>query len=127
MPRKPTPADYKRLRALLNAAGSRDALNSWIDAALRGEDKRRAGRKNYGETLTVGTITRVCEAEGRARTALIRQLVLDNPRLRGTGTEKSAIERIKRKLTMLANHLEKYPAEWDAAFSKIANLIRGTD
>src|SRR6516164_6946711 len=101
MPRKPTPADYKRLRALLNAAGSRDALNSWIDAALRGEDKRRAGRKNYGETLTVGTIIRVCEAEGRARTALIRQLVLDNPRLRGTGTEKSAIERIKRKLTML--------------------------
>jgi hypothetical protein len=47
-PRQPTAADYKALRRLYDAAGGRDALDGWIEAALR-EGKQRRGPKQKKE------------------------------------------------------------------------------
>jgi len=96
-------------------------LNRWIDTALK-QRKREADRMQSKET--VGTITDLLESKGAARSALIRQLVRENPDIRGVGTERSAIERIRRKL----GNFEKrqHTSGWKAAFRELTTLIRGT-
>ena len=88
MPRPHKPADLRTIRRLHDA--SREELNRWIDAAPK-QGKRQAGREQYKETVTVGAITDLLESKGAARSALIRQLVRENPGIRGVGTERSAI------------------------------------
>jgi hypothetical protein len=78
MPRPHKPADLRTIRRLHDAAGSREELNRWIDAALK-QGKRQAGREQYKETVTVGAITDLLESKGAARSALIRELVRENP------------------------------------------------
>src|SRR5215469_7026848 len=92
MPRPYRPADFRTIRRLHDAAGSREELNRWIDTALK-QRKREADRMQSKET--VGTITDLLESKGAARSALIRQLVRENPDIRGVGTERSAHQRME--------------------------------
>jgi hypothetical protein len=123
MPRPHKPADLRTIRRLHDAAGSREELNRWIDAALK-QGKRQAGREQYKETVTVGAITDLLESKGAARSALIRELVRENPGIRGVGTERSAIERIRRKLSNLEK--QQHTSAWKGAFGELTALIRGT-
>jgi hypothetical protein len=97
-------------------------LNRWIDAALK-QRKREADRMQSKETFSVGTITDLLESRGAARSALIRQLVRENPGIRGVGTERSAIERIRRKLSNLEKR--QHTGGWKGAFRELTTLIRG--
>lgn len=105
-PRSPTTADYKALRRLAAAAGTRQELGRWIDEALR-EGKGQSGRKAYADRFNFGTLERLLGTEGKTRTELIRQLVRNDPRKRGTGIEKSAIDRVRRKLRVVEMELDK--------------------
>ena len=121
MPRPYRPADFRTIRRLHDAAGSREELNRWIDTALK-QRKREADRMQSKET--VGTITDLLESKGAARSALIRQLVRENPGIRGVGTERSANERIRRKLSNFEKR--QHTGGWKAAFRELTILIRGT-
>ena len=121
MPRPHRPADFRTIRRLHDAAGSREELNRWIDAALK-RRKREADRIQSKETI--GTITDLLESKGAARSALIRLLVRENPGIRGAGTERSAIERIRRKLSNFEKR--QHTSGWKAAFRELTTLIRGT-
>ena len=120
MQRPCRPADLRTIRRLHDAAGSREELNRWIEAALK-QRKREADRMQSKET--VGTITDLLESRGAARSALIRQLVRENPGIRGVGTERSAIERIRRKLSNFEKR--QHTGGWKAAFRELTTLIRG--
>jgi hypothetical protein len=98
-------------------------LNRWIGAALK-QRKREADPMQSKETFSVGTITDLLESKGAARSALIRQLVRENPGIRGVGTERSAIERIGRKLSNFEKR--QHTSGWKGAFRELTTLIRGT-
>ena len=121
MPRPLKPADFRTIRRLHAAAGSTEELIRWIDASLK-QRKREVDRVQSKET--VGTITDLLESRGAARSALIRQLVRENPGIRGVGTERSAIERIRRKLSNFEKR--QHTSGWKVAFRELTTLIRGT-
>jgi hypothetical protein len=118
MARPPTPADYKALRRLHAAAGSRDELCRWVDAA-RQEGNRQRGRKAYADRLSIESYKRLFESQGMTRTELIRQLVRSDPRLRGKNIEEqSAVDRINRKLREFERQLAPQMAALRATFSE---------
>jgi hypothetical protein len=103
--RRPTAADFKALRRLHAAAGSRAELSRWIDAALK-EGNGRRGRKARADRLSIGTYERLFETRGKARTELIRRLVRADPRLRSENVEEqSIVDRINRKLRELERQI----------------------
>jgi hypothetical protein len=103
MPRQPTPADFKALRRLHDAACGREELSRWIDAALR-EGKQRRGPKECAEPflIHVEMLCRTLMQQGASRTTALRQLVRDAG-IRGHGTENSTIDRLRRKRAGLGN------------------------
>ena len=119
MPRQPKHADLMALRRLHDAAGSREELIRWIDAAL-GEEKQRRGPKAYSERFSLGTYQRISATRGARRTELIRQLVREDLRLRGRGTESSAVQRVSRKLRKLDDDLQTL---MDNAFEHLRPLL----
>lgn len=121
MARPPAAADYKALRRLHDAAGSRKRLNRWIDAALK-EGKQKAGRKKYQDRLSIDTFRRLGELRGRKRAEAIRQLVRSG-KIRGAGTEASTVERFSREFHKLEKNMARFVDHFRAA---LPDLIRTT-
>jgi hypothetical protein len=96
-PRPPTAADHKALRRLYAAAGSRDALNLWIETALS-EGKQSRGPKRYAEPslIPLEILCLALERQGFKRTLLLRHLA--GTGIQGRGIEQSTIDRLRRKL-----------------------------
>jgi hypothetical protein len=124
MPRRPTAADYKALRRIYDHAGSREELNRWIDTAL-GQGKQRRGPKEYRERFKFGDLERVAAAANR--TAAIRQLVRDNPALKGRGTEDSAVERVRLKLRKLDDQLRPMVRAFEKLDDQLRPMVRALE
>jgi hypothetical protein len=97
MARKPKPVDYKVLRRLHDAAGSRKELNRWIGAALSEKQGTRGPKEIDSEIdlLTYEVLLRMFR-EGLPRKTIIRELV-KHFNIPGQSVE-STTERILRKL-----------------------------
>jgi len=105
MPRQPKPNDYLELRRLYDAAGNREELNRWIDAALK-KGKQRPGRKKKKYRIPLDALLHVLEPpQGASRTEAIRQLAR-NYRL-GDGAEQSTVERLRRDFKKYERKSEK--------------------
>ena len=88
MARPPKPADYKALRRLHTAAGSREELTRWLIAALR-EGKRKTGPKTR-DRVRLNAYAQLVQLRGRQRTKAIEHLIRKG-RIRGSGIKASTV------------------------------------
>ena len=132
MARPPKPADYKALRRLHTAAGSREELTRWLIAALR-EGKRKTGPKTR-DRVRLNAYAQLVQLRGRQRTKAIEHLIRKG-RIRGSGIKASTVGRFIRDLRELEEIVAQYAdafresertmAEFAKAFRKL-NLFRDT-
>jgi hypothetical protein len=94
-PRPPTADDYKTLRRLCDAAGNRDILNRWIDAALSAAKQRRGPKSyQYPKSMPIELMYLLAEP-GVTRTEAIKQWIRHKD-VSGRGTEKSTIAHVNK-------------------------------
>jgi hypothetical protein len=107
MPRPSKSTERAVLRRYADAAGGRDALIGWIDAALS-ETKPQRGRKRYTERYSIAVLKRLAEAEPKDRVKIFDQLI-DEGRIGGIGQRKSIVERARRNFRKGEKQLEAQP------------------
>jgi hypothetical protein len=116
MPRPSKSAERVVLRRYAKAAGGRDALIGWIDAALS-ETQPQRGRKRYSERYSIALIERLAEANPKDRVEIFQQLI-DEGRIGGIGTKKSIVQRATRNFRKGEKKLIEMVSKFKEAFDQ---------
>src|SRR5713101_3193902 len=117
MPRPSKSAERVVLRRYAEAAGGRDALIGWIDAALS-ETQPQRGRKRYTERYSIALFEMLAEAKPKDRVKIFEQLI-DEGRIGGIGTKKSIVQRAGRNFRKGEKQLAQTIGKFKEAFDQL--------